>query len=78
MSALYFLPLMRPSSVGFSLSLKFSVTSYTALTEKQAHDNVVAKGQHRIIVIHVWDGALSQTCSLQALQCGGEALGAWQ
>lgn len=53
MSALYFLPLMMPSNVGFSLSLKFSVTSYTALTEKQAHDNVVVKGHQRIRIIHV-------------------------
>ena len=33
-SAMYFFPLTIPSSVGTFLSLKFSVTSYTADTEK--------------------------------------------
>lgn len=42
MSALYFFPLTMPSRVGFCLSLKFSVTSYTAFTveTEQKHFDV--------------------------------------
>ena len=45
MSALYFLPLTMPSRVGFFLSLKFRVTSYTAVTETGGDETERMRGE---------------------------------
>lgn len=76
MSALYFLPLTMPRRVGVCLSLKFRVTSYTAVTVKYrifCWEQIESSVSYKELCVCEFS-----TCALQTLQRGGEAFGSRQ
>lgn len=73
MSALYFLPLTMPSSVGVWLSLKLRVTSYTAVT---AREKIQIKTKRLVCFEHDETCVcVDPTCAFETLQRGGESFG---